>query len=249
VNVLHSYGLLKDDILLSHASQAEAEDAARLLAAHAHVSATPDVELQMGHGIPVCFRPDLHTISSLGIDCHSNNSADMLSQMRLALQSARGTRNQQFVEQGKLPRAVGATVEQAFNLGTIMGARAVGMGAEIGSIGVGKLADIVVFDGQSPGMICAAEHDPVAAVVLHASVRDIETVVVDGQIRKLGGKLVSADVDDRAEGPMDWPQVAVKLLHSRQRLEEMLEAADKDGARKAVMELLHVDEKNIFEHL
>jgi cytosine/adenosine deaminase-related metal-dependent hydrolase len=94
----------------------------------------------MSLGTPVCFRPGLHKISCLEIDCHSNNSADILSQMRLALQSVRGAHNAQFIAQGKVPRAVNATVEQAFNLGTIMGACAVGMSAEIGSIAVGKLA-------------------------------------------------------------------------------------------------------------
>ncbi|KAJ7907286.1 hypothetical protein B0H13DRAFT_2662420 [Mycena leptocephala] len=250
VDILESYGLLKDDILLSHASRAPSEDAVKLIAENAHISSTPDTELQMGVGSPVCFRPDLHKISSLGIDCHSNNSADLLSQMRLALQSARGAHNEQFTAQGKIPRAVNATVEQAFNLGTIMGARAVGMSAEIGSIAVGKLADIVIFDAGSPGMVCAAEHDPVAAIVLHASVRDIETVIVDGRIRKYGGKLVPVEVSDNGtEGVMEWPQVAVKLVHSRQRLQEKIEAADMDGAKKALMELFHIDEQNIVKHL
>ncbi|KAJ7244179.1 hypothetical protein B0H12DRAFT_1203662 [Mycena haematopus] len=246
VNILDSYGLLKDDILLSHASQALEEDAVQLVAKNAHVSATPDTEMQMAHGTPVCFRPDLHEISSLGIDCHSNNSGDMLTQMRLALQSARATANQRFVDQWKLPRAVAATVEQAFNLGTIMGARAVGMAAEIGSIAVGKLADIVIFDAQSPGMICAAEHDPVAAIVMHASVRDIETVIVDGRIRKSGGKLAPSEV---LGGLMEWPQVAAKLLQSRKQMEEIIATADMAGAKKSIIELYHIDESLIVDDL
>jgi cytosine/adenosine deaminase-related metal-dependent hydrolase len=166
--------------------------------------------------------------------------------MRLALQSTRGTSNQRFVDQWKLPKTVAATVEQAFNLGTIMGARAVGMSSEIGSIAVGKLADIVIFDAQSPGMLCVAEQDPVAAIVLHASVRDIETVIVDGRIRKSGGKLAPVEV---AEGLMEWPQVAGKLLHSRKRMQETIEGADMVGAKKAVIELFHIDEQLIVEDL
>ncbi|KAJ7879006.1 hypothetical protein B0H14DRAFT_3435242 [Mycena olivaceomarginata] len=245
VDILDSYGLLKDDILLSHANQAKPEDAVKLVAKHAHISSTPDTELQTAIGTPVCFRPDLHKISSLGIDCHSNNSADMLSQMRLALQSARGTHNQRFIAEGKLPRTVNATAEQAFNLATIMGARAVGMEAEIGSLAVGKLADIVIFDAQSPGMICAAEHDPVAAIVLHASVRDIETVIVDGRIQKHKGKLVPVEVENKM---MEWPQVAAKLLDSRQRLQDKLEAVDMDSAKKAVIELFRIDERIIVDN-
>ena len=73
------------------------------------------------------------------------------------------------------------------------------MESELGSIAVGKLADLVIFDARSPSMICAAEQDAVAAIVMHASVRDIETVIVDGKVRKLGGKLVPVDVGERAE--------------------------------------------------
>ncbi|KAJ7772838.1 hypothetical protein DFH07DRAFT_913080 [Mycena maculata] len=251
VNILNSYGLLKDDILLSHASQVLPEDAVLLNAEHAHVSSTPDTELQMAHGTPVCFRPDLYKISSLGVDCHSNNSADILTQMRLALQSARGAHNAPFVAQGKVPRTVAHTVQKVFNLGTILGARAVGMGAEIGSIAVGKLADVVVFDGQSPSMVCAAEHDPVAAIVMHASVRDIETVIVDGKVRKFAGKLVPVDVGAREgeEKPLGWPEVAAKLIHSRRRLQEAIEAGNDDEAREAVITAYGIDKNNVVDHL
>lgn len=252
VKLLDSYGLLKDDILLSHASQAPPEDAVKLTAEGAHVSATPDTELQMAHGNPVCFRPDLYKISSLGIDCHSNNSGDILTQMRLALQTARARHNEKFVAQGKQPRVVYATVEEAFNLGTILGARAVGMGDEIGSIAVGKLADLVIFDAESPSMVCAAEHDPVAAIIMHASVRDIDTVIVDGEVRKSGGKLVPVDVGDHASAVkqvVGWSEVAAKLIQSRMRIHEATEAMDLKGAREEVMKLYHIEAKNIVEHV
>jgi cytosine/adenosine deaminase-related metal-dependent hydrolase len=145
VEPLVSWGLLSNDVLVSHAANATSEEADQLVKSGAHVSSTPSTELQMSLGIPVCFRSDLHSISSLGIDCHSVVSADIPGQMRLALQNARGIRNQAILDTGKTPRSIKFTVEQAFNLGTIKGARAVGMESEIGSLEEGKLADIVVF--------------------------------------------------------------------------------------------------------
>ncbi|KAJ7490947.1 hypothetical protein FB451DRAFT_1124532 [Mycena latifolia] len=248
VALLNSYGLLKDDVLLSHASCALPEDAVQLAAANAHVSTTPDTELQMAHGSLVCFRPDMQKLSSLGIDCHSNNSGDILSQMRLALQSARGTYNESFTNAGKVPRTVAHTVEEAYNLGTIMGARAVGMGPEIGSIAVGKLADLVIFDGESPSMVCAAEHDPVAAIVLHASVRDIDTVIVDGRIRKAGGKLVPVEVVEEGKS-MEWKDVAKEILKSRERLEEEIGKLDMEAAKMAIMTAFHMDPTKIVDNL
>ncbi|KAK7038322.1 Metallo-dependent hydrolase [Favolaschia claudopus] len=250
VKILHSCGLLKDDILLSHANNALPEDAELIVANGAHISSTPGTELQVGLGYPVSFRPDLHDVASLGIDCHSSSSGDMLAQMRIAVQNARGLFNQPFVEAGKAPRSLDITALQAFNLATIKGARAIGMGDEIGSIAEGKLADIVIYDAESPSMICGAEHDPVAAIVMHASVRDVDTVIVDGKIRKQGGKLVAVEMESTmaAEGKMEWRQIAAKLSQSRSRLEETLKTVDMESARKAAAQVMYVDEQNIVDH-
>ena len=114
-----------------------------------------------------------------------------MTQMRLALQSARAVRNQKIIDRGKLPRTVKHTVEDVFNLGTILGAKAVGMENEIGSLAIGKLADIVIFDGASPATACVAEENPIAAIILHASIRDVDTVIVNGVIRKEKGQLIT----------------------------------------------------------
>ncbi|KAF7298337.1 5-methylthioadenosine/S-adenosylhomocysteine deaminase n1 [Mycena kentingensis (nom. inval.)] len=247
VELLNSYDLLRSDILLSHATNATPNDATLLSAANAHVSATPDTEMQMGHGFPVCFRDDLQRSSSLGVDCHSNNSGDMLTQMRLALQSARAAYNQPFVDAGKAPKTVAHTVEAAFNLGTIQGARAVGMEVHLGSISVGKLADLVVFSGESPAMICAAEHDPVAAIVLHASVRDVETVIIDGKLRKRDGKLLP--VEDLNRKNVEWKDVARELLDSRKRIQSEAEKLDLDAVKAGVMRAWRMDSSNFVETL
>ncbi|KAJ7062326.1 hypothetical protein C8F01DRAFT_1210180 [Mycena amicta] len=228
VGLLDSYGLLKDDVLFSHANGALPEDAVQLAAANAHVSCTPETELQMALGDPVCFRPDMHRFASLGVDCQSTNSGDMLSQMP-----------------GKAPRAISSTAEDAFNLATIHGARAVGMDSEIGSIAVGKLADLVIFDAETPAMVCAGEHDPVAAIVLHSSVRDIDTVIVDGQIRKVGGKLIAV----REGALMEWKDVAKELLKSRERMDEEYRKLDLEAAKKAAIKVFHVNESLIVDNL
>ncbi|KAJ7621026.1 hypothetical protein FB45DRAFT_992146 [Roridomyces roridus] len=246
VSILNSYGLLQEDVLLSHLNGALPEDAEQIKAANAHIGCTPESEIQMAFGHPVCFRSDLHDVASLGVDCHTSNSGDMLSQMRLGLQNARGARNADFVAAGKTPRTLLSTAEDAFNLATIKGARAVGMEAEIGSIAVGKRADLVVFDAESPAMVCAGEHDPVAAIVLHASVRDIETVIVDGKIRKAGGKLAAVEVDGKL---MEWKDVARELLKSRERIEEEYKQLDLETARKTALRVFGVDGSTILDHI
>jgi cytosine/adenosine deaminase-related metal-dependent hydrolase len=180
----------------------------------------------MGLGEPVGFNPDLKCNASIGIDCHANNSADILTQLRFGMQHARGADNVRAVEAGEYP-SVKIRLEEVFNLGTLQGARAVGMGDDIGSIEVGKLADIVVFNGTSPNMVCAAEEDPLAAVVLHANVGDVEMVIVDGVVRKEAGRLVDVGVLDGIDGEvgeiLSQRYVSRRLLESRGRVIERAE--------------------------
>lgn len=227
-------------------NEALPEDAAKILSANAHISCTPESELQMGLGNPVCFRPDLQSVASLGVDCNSTNSGDMLSQIRLGLQTSRGARNSAFVAVGKAPRVLTSTAEDAYNLAIIKGARAVGMETEIGSIAVGKRADLVIFDAESTAMVCAGEQDPVAAIVLHASVRDVDTVIVDGRIRKSGGKLIAVEVNGRL---MEWKDVAKELLKSRERIEEEYKKLDLEAAKKSAVKVFRVEESLIVDSI
>lgn len=88
-------------------------------------------------------------------------------------------------------------MNQAFLLATRNGGLALGR-KDLGVISPGAKADIVVWDGRSPAML--EWTDPIAAIILHASVGDIEHVLVGGEFRKREGKLVIdgyADVQDR----------------------------------------------------
>lgn len=213
----------------------------------------------MGMGLPVAFQDGLGIQSqcSLGVDCHSNNSASMVSEMRLLLQTSRNAVNTEFLKQGKSPKSINKTVEEAFNMGTIQGARAVGMQDSIGSLAVGKKADILIFDGQSPSMVCAAQHDPVAAVVLHSSPADIEVVIVDGVIRKRHWMLEEVIVSPEASQLWDgvkhegtkfgWKDVSKELIRRRMELQKNIEKLDMEEAKKGVIKAFRIDESLIVD--
>jgi formylmethanofuran dehydrogenase subunit A len=125
------------------------------------------------------------------------------------------------------------------------GAKAVGMGSEIGSLEVSKRADVIIFDvSNSPGMIVAAENDPVAAIVLHASVRDVETVIIDGKIRKSRGKLSALD---RVEGGTDgsWKNVVTKLKESAARITKRADEIAEDFSVEQVTKVFGIDEAKL----
>jgi cytosine/adenosine deaminase-related metal-dependent hydrolase len=164
--------------------------------------------------------------------------------MRLAMQSERARRNEKLFSQGKLFRSLNLSVQEVFRLGTIQGARAIRMEDQLGSIEVGKLADLVIFDARSPGMICASEQDPVAAIVLHSSIRDIDTVIVNGRICKRNGSLVPVEINPHLPGvnilkqKVDWAQVAQELLSSRERIENVIKKAGADDLEHQVSSTL-----------
>ncbi|KAJ5413728.1 hypothetical protein N7509_000355 [Penicillium cosmopolitanum] len=227
--LLKSYGLLQKGIVLSHGGGATSEDVKLLSDASCFVSATPNTELAMAVGPPVCFRKDLTGIDrvcSLGVDCHSATSGSMVNEMRMALQTARGIESESHIQSGIWPREVTQKTSHAFNLGTIQGARALRMEHDIGSLEVGKKADLVIFDALSPAMIGVAQRDPVMAIVLHSTIRDVNTVLVDGEVRKENGKLCSvkgtewSDKSGFVETNQDihWHEVADRLLAIQKRL-------------------------------
>ncbi|KAG4219712.1 hypothetical protein PC116_g31809 [Phytophthora cactorum] len=84
------------------------------------------------------------------------------------------------------------SVNQAFLMATRQGGLALRR-PDLGVIRVGAKADLVVFNGRSPGML--GWLDPVAAVILHANVGDIDHVIVDGKFRKRDGKLTYENYD------------------------------------------------------
>jgi adenine deaminase len=146
------------------------------------------------------------------------------------------------------------TVEEAFNLATIRGARAAKMGDKTGTITEGKQADLVIFSGTSPGMVAGAQHDPVAAVILHSNPGDIEYVIVDGVLRKSAGKLVNFDIDEKAQHHVDhlklsWDDVAKQVITRREILQKKIEKIDMQAATDEIIGQWHLDRSNLVDHL
>lgn len=265
VGILDGAGLLGPDVLLSHAPGLAGEDVARLRATGARVSSTPNTEMQMGMEPVAMWRSMLEGgVGSLGVDCHSWGTSYLPAQMTLALQQRRLLRAQELAREGggRWARRVEGTAEEAFNLGTVAGARAAGMAGEVGRLREGFRADVVVLDGESPGMLAAARRDPVAAVVLHSSVRDVDVVVVDGVVRKEGGRLCDVTVEEVPEGlglgevdvvgaeagrRLSWEDVARETLRSREVVDGRIGHTDFGPAVEAVVDAWHMKRSNMVE--
>lgn len=96
----------------------------------------------------------------------------------------------------------------AFRLATLGGAEALNLGNQIGSIEVGKKADIVVFDTDSANL--AGIDDPISGITFHATNADVELVLVNGEIVKRDGKLTK----------VPWGPVARELKQKAREVRE-----------------------------
>jgi 5-methylthioadenosine/S-adenosylhomocysteine deaminase len=89
---------------------------------------------------------------------------------------------------------VGADWQPAdvFHMATQGGAAAMGMADCLGSLTAGKLADIVLIDAARPHLVPLV--NPVGTLVHTGQGRDVDTVIVGGEIVVEGGRLVHADM-------------------------------------------------------
>ena len=150
--------------------------------------------------------------ASLGCDGNWTYSGDILGQARLWLQTVRHTNYLQTLESGHLPNQNPMSVEQAFLLATRQGGRALRRD-DIGVLKPGSKADIVVWNGDSPNML--GWRDPIAAILLHANVGDVQHVLVDGQWRKRDFELVMAR-------QLGWREVKERFLDAAKRVQDQL---------------------------
>ncbi len=147
IDTLARAGLLGPDLQVVHANCASGAEIAALAAAGCPVSLSPFSELLIGYGLP--RTADLLAAGlpvGLSVDTTAlTGNADMFAIMKLT---------QGLVNAGAADEFA-MTARQALALGTIGGARSLGLGAVTGSLTPGKQADLILVDtgGAQPGRV------------------------------------------------------------------------------------------------
>jgi 5-methylthioadenosine/S-adenosylhomocysteine deaminase len=169
---LDSIGVLGPRTLAAHCVWVSADDIARLARAHTGVAHNPSSNMKLSSGAaPVVEMLAAGIPVGLGTDgvAGSNNDVDMFEEMDLAAKLAKLiTRD---------PRSLPAPT--AVEMATINGARAMGMEREIGSLEVGKRADLITVRLDAPHAIPLYNVYSQVAYALKAS--DVEDVVIEGR--------------------------------------------------------------------
>ena len=196
VDYVDELGWLGDDVWLAHCVHLDDAEVARLGATGTGVAHCPNSNARLGSGIaPVADLIRTGVPVGLGVDgAASNEDGGLASEIRAALQFARLAGG---------PHAL--TARQALARATIDGARCLGREDELGSLEVGKLADIALW--RLDGLDGAGIEDAVAALVLGAT-QSVELLLVGGRRIVDGGELRTADE----------AEVAVELARESRRL-------------------------------
>ena len=193
IKQLSDYGLLGPDTTYIHCCYFSEEEWRLVAESGGSISIAPQVEVQMGHGWPPVMKAIEYGLPpSLSIDVVTTAPGDMFTEMRSAFGTERARVNAECWQADTPVPDTMLTARQMLEMATINGARVAGLDDRTGSLTPGKRADVVLIDARALNV--APVIDPVAAVTLCADVSNVETVMVDGQIRKRDGKLVG-DVD------------------------------------------------------
>lgn len=180
-------GWLGDDVWLAHGVHLADDAIERLAATGTAVAHCPTSNGRLGAGMAnVAGLLAAGAPVGLGVDgAASNESGRMVDELHQAVLTAR-------LRGGPLA----LTVRQSLQMATLGGARCLGRDTDLGSLEVGKLADVVLWRVDDLGGAGIA--DPVCTLVLGSP--GVERVIVDGADVVRSGRLVTADVTTLRDG-------------------------------------------------
>jgi 5-methylthioadenosine/S-adenosylhomocysteine deaminase len=182
VKYLDSVGLTGSHVALAHCVHLDADEIGLLAQTGTHVAHCPSSNLKLGSGIaPVAELLERGVSVSLGADgAACNNRLDMFTEMRTAALLQKITRGTEALPARRVLR-----------MATIDGARALGLGGEIGSLETGKRADLIIVDLER--LHLTPHPDIVSTLVYAAEAGDVRTVIVDGRFLLRDGRLETLD--------------------------------------------------------
>ncbi len=180
---LDEIGFLSDDVLAAHAVWLSDKEIEIIKENEVSLSHNPASNMKLASGIsPVSKLIDAGVNVSLGTDgAASNNDLDMIEEIKIATLLQKVNKMDPTV----LP------AEKAFEMATINGARALGFQDVIGTIEMGKKADLVLFDMKAPHL--TPFRHPKSHLIYAAKGSDVNTVICNGEILMQNRELKSLD--------------------------------------------------------
>ncbi|MAK34283.1 MAG: chrolohydrolase [Acidiferrobacter sp.] len=176
-----AHGMLGPDMVAVHCYEVDDDEVSILAQSGTHLAHCPHMNQFRGEVAPIQAMRAKGMQVGLGID---NYFSDYFEVLRSCLASARIRAHD--------PEILSAP--EVLALGTIDAARVLGLDQEIGSIEPGKKADLQLVNMQRLGL--TPVNDPVTTLVYHGHAKDVDMVLVDGEVVVSDGMVRTADQDD-----------------------------------------------------
>ncbi len=182
---LDGLGILDEATLLVHCVWLTAEDIEIIFKRRARISHNPESNAKLAAGIaPVPQLLKSGIVLGLGTDgCASNNNLDLFHEMDMAAKIHKTETHDPTTMDAR------TVVEMA----TIGSARAIGLDHQIGTLEVGKQADVIVIDHHNPHL--TPMYHPASHIVYSATCSDVRDVVVAGRVLVRNRQILCLDVE------------------------------------------------------
>ena len=182
---MNEHKLLGENVVLAHCVHLDEKEISLIAKSKTNVVLNPMSNLKLGSGIaPVKEMKRAGINLTIGTDgAISGNDLDMWLAMRLTCGLAKGLNME----------ADALTAEQVLHMATINGAKALGKSESIGSLEIGKCADIIMVDVNNSHSIPL--FDPITHLVFGAGRSDITDVFVSGKHVVENKKITGIDIE------------------------------------------------------
>jgi len=194
VEFLESEGFLGDNVLAAHCVWVTDEEIEILSNRKVGVAHCVESNLKLASGnAPVTKMLKAGVSVGLGTDgAASNNDLNILGEMSTAAKLQKAITGD--------PTALNA--QEALSMATRWGAEAMAMSSLIGSLEVGKAADIISIDMRKPHL--SPHYNVFSNLVYAARASDVDTTIVNGRVVVSGGRLLSGDEDEIMDKARRW---------------------------------------------
>lgn len=194
VRMAHEAGFLDETSVFVHSATLSTDSYQRIAASGGSVSVATESEQSAGQGYPPTWALRAHGIPvSLSMDTSVWWSGDLFSAMRSTLGADRSREHMEAHAKGETVTHLALRAEQVVDWATRGGARAIGRDADLGSLEVGKKADVVLLrNDRSP--VSFPLLNPYGHVAFQAQRADVHTVLVNGRVVKHDHRLVGVDL-------------------------------------------------------
>lgn len=192
--------LLGPEFLFTHGTDLRPDQIVLIAKLGIKVGLCPTTDPMIGAGLPPIYPllaggVPLDNIS-FTLDVTAQTPADPFASLRTLINAGR---IQQINNTNLLAIARANTdwkfsYQNAIRLGTMGGANVLGIANQVGSLTPGKRADVIVVRKNEINMLPAPDTDPVMQMIQHGEPSNVDTVFIDGRLRKRAGKLVGIDV-------------------------------------------------------